>query len=85
MVPDITDEWMDAIKQCIRSTEVPGNEFTCRTWALAAIYELANGGFIGMPPSWETIKNIEEEANDKAMEAILSNQKLIADSRLSSS
>ncbi|GBF62394.1 hypothetical protein TMEN_4934 [Trichophyton mentagrophytes] len=80
-VPDITAEWMDAIKQCIQAAEVPGDGFSCRAWALAAVYELANCGFIGMEPSWEIVKKIEEEANDIAMDALFSNQKLVMDSQ----
>ncbi|EGE09503.1 hypothetical protein TEQG_08452 [Trichophyton equinum CBS 127.97] len=80
-VPDITAEWMDAIKQCIQAAEVPGDGFSCRAWALAAVYELANCGFIGMEPSWEIMKKIEEEANDIAMDALFSNQKLVMDSQ----
>ncbi|KAM5456843.1 hypothetical protein MaudCBS49596_001084 [Microsporum audouinii] len=78
VVPDVTDEWMGAMKNCIRSTEVPGSEFTCRTWALAAVYELANCGFIGMLPDWEVIDKIEEEAKDLAIHALDTDQKYVA-------
>ncbi|KAF3491075.1 uncharacterized protein GIQ15_00592 [Arthroderma uncinatum] len=61
VVEDNRGTWMNAIEACVRETEVKG-EFTCRTWALAAVFELADGGFIGMIPSWDVISNIETEA-----------------------
>lgn len=50
-----------AFEACLRQIKVEG-DFTCRTWALAAAFELADGGFIGMEPSWDRIGKIETEA-----------------------
>lgn len=60
-VEDCSGTWMNAIEACLRQTKVEGN-FTCRTWALAAAFELADGGFIGMELSWDRIAKIETEA-----------------------
>ncbi|OAL68935.1 hypothetical protein A7D00_7191 [Trichophyton violaceum] len=60
-VEDCSGTWMNAIEECLRQTKVEG-DFTCRTWALAAAFELADGGFIGMEPSWDRIGKIETEA-----------------------
>ncbi|KAI1962406.1 hypothetical protein LOZ58_002747 [Ophidiomyces ophidiicola] len=65
VVEGVDDQWMAAIKDIIRQTEVTG-EFTCRTWALAALYNLADGGFIGLLPQWDDIQKIEQEAKDIA-------------------
>ncbi|EEQ28552.1 hypothetical protein McanMca71_005336 [Microsporum canis] len=67
-VEDYGGTWMNAIEACIRQTEVKG-EFTCRTWALAAVFELADGGFIGMDASWDKISEIETEAKFLAGDA----------------
>lgn len=60
-VEDCSGTWINAIEACLRQIKVEG-DFTCRTWALAAAFELADGGFIGMEPSWDRIGKIETEA-----------------------
>ncbi|KAM5436331.1 hypothetical protein MferCBS31731_006024 [Microsporum ferrugineum] len=67
-VEDYGGTWMNAIEACIRQTEVKG-EFTCRTWELAAVFELADRGFIGMDASWNKISEIETEAKFLAGDA----------------
>lgn len=47
VVEDTSDKWVDPMKECVRGVEFEG-EFTCRTWALAALYDLASQRFIGM-------------------------------------
>lgn len=68
IVEDTSDEWMDRMKECIRGVRVQG-ELSCRTWALTAVYELANEGFIGMMAEWGRIRSIELEAKYLAQDA----------------
>lgn len=69
VIEDINDEWIDAIKTRVREYKVYGEEFTCRTWALAAIYEFASEGFIGLSPDWKKVRGIEREAKALAKSA----------------
>lgn len=69
VIQDTNDEWIDAIKARIREYKVDGEEFTCRTWALAAIYEFASEGFIGLSPDWKKVRGIEREAKALARSA----------------
>lgn len=63
VVEDTSDEWIQRMKECVREARVEsGSELTCRTWALAALYELASEGFIGMIADWGRIRHIELEA-----------------------
>lgn len=82
VVENLDDEWIAAIKTCVRGTTVTG-DFTCRTWALAALYELADGGFIGLAPSWPLMREIEEESKDLAFKAFFSNSKSVVRSEYS--
>ncbi|KAK2857279.1 hypothetical protein FQN49_004858 [Arthroderma sp. PD_2] len=82
VVEDNGGTWMNAIETCVRETKVSG-EFTCRTWALAAIFELADGGFIGLAPSWDTISKIETEAKFQAGDAYSSGDKTVKASKQS--
>lgn len=50
------------MKECLRETVVERGDFTCRRWALAGVYELADLGFVGMMPDWEKVWFVEEEA-----------------------
>ena len=75
-VESIDDEWLKRITQCLRGTVIEG-EFTCRTWALAALYELANEGFIGMIADWGTIREIEQEAQDLVLAVWTAEQKIV--------
>lgn len=66
---DVSEEWVGRVKECVRGASarvVDGEEFTCRTWLLGGVYELADGGFIGMIPDWGTVKFVEEEAGKLA-------------------
>ncbi|EFR04237.1 hypothetical protein MGYG_07244 [Nannizzia gypsea CBS 118893] len=67
-VEDCSSSWMSAIEACMRQTEVRGY-LTFRTWALAAAFELADGGFIGMLPSWDEIAKVDAEAKVLAGDA----------------
>jgi hypothetical protein len=49
VLENVTEDWIQSMKQCVRTTAVEG-EFTCRAWALAALYDMADYGFIGLMP-----------------------------------
>ena len=111
MVDDVTDEWMDAMKECVRSTTIPTSSssassptdhhrpdspdnknrksglkekealgFSCRTWALAAVFELADGGFIGMVPDRARLGVIELEAKMLARDTQMVGMRMVRQS-----
>ncbi|KAK2811060.1 hypothetical protein FQN50_002395 [Emmonsiellopsis sp. PD_5] len=82
IIEKTNDEWIQAIKACVRSVEVEG-PFTCRTWALAAVYQLASQGFIGMQPEWVNVFRIEEEAKRLAMDAFDLRTTIVLESEMS--
>ncbi|KAK2788906.1 hypothetical protein FQN51_002859 [Onygenales sp. PD_10] len=82
IIEKTNDEWIQAIKACVRSVEVEG-QFTCRTWALAAVYQLASQGFIGMQPEWVNVFRIEEEAKRLAMDAYDLRTTIVIESEMS--
>ncbi|KAM5469433.1 hypothetical protein MferCBS49748_003105 [Microsporum ferrugineum] len=62
-LPDINPEWMAAIDECVRSANLRESEkFSCRAWVMAAVYALADGGFIDLEPCWVKVGMVEEEA-----------------------
>ncbi|KAK2813965.1 hypothetical protein FQN50_000366 [Emmonsiellopsis sp. PD_5] len=77
------DEWLAAVKGIVRDVTVKDGNLTCRTWALAALYELASAGFIGMQPNWIHIHEIEEEAKKLAEDSKLFSAKFVLPSRQS--
>lgn len=107
-VDDVTDEWMDAVKECVRSTatipptttgnqhqhqqdeqneyhgekekERAGIGLSCRTWALAAVFELADGGFIGMAPERARLGVIELEAKMLARDTQMVGMRMVRQS-----
>lgn len=88
-----SEEWIDAVKKCVRDIAVPPSfseidgaedaeknvedkakedkvDFSCRTWLLVALHELANGGFIGMVPDMNKIaRTVERESRQLARDA----------------
>lgn len=61
---DISDdphEWIERAKKCMKETKVVG-EFTCRTWALEAVYDLARAGILDANIDRATLYKFEEEA-----------------------
>ncbi|KAL1958689.1 hypothetical protein VTO42DRAFT_4032 [Malbranchea cinnamomea] len=76
----LSDEWIAAVRECVRSAEVEdGEQFSCRTWLLAAIYELANGGFISMVPDRARIaRTVEREARALARDAEILGTRLVS-------
>ncbi|PGH15717.1 hypothetical protein AJ80_05425 [Polytolypa hystricis UAMH7299] len=80
VVEGVEDEWIDAIKTCLREVTVH-EEFTFRTWLLAGLYELASQGYIGLMPDWPTIREIEQEAKDLAADAYYKRHRPILMSR----
>ncbi|EEP76254.1 predicted protein [Uncinocarpus reesii 1704] len=80
-VESIDDQWIAAIKTCVRETKVTGL-FTCRTWAMAALFDLADGGFIGLSPEWPKIQEIEQEAKDLGIHAYYGGVKTVTRSDL---
>ncbi|RJE22421.1 hypothetical protein PHISCL_05241 [Aspergillus sclerotialis] len=82
VVEDISDKWVQRMKESIRAVRVQG-ELTCRIWALTALYELANEGFIGMMAEWERIRSIELEAKYLAQDAWVTKRALVARSKWS--
>ncbi|EEQ88713.1 hypothetical protein RJZ56_003839 [Blastomyces dermatitidis] len=74
------DEWLSAMKSIIRNATVHG-ELTCRTWALAALYELASAGFIDLDPNWDHVHGIEEEAKRLAEHARFTDTKFVQPSQ----
>lgn len=83
VLPDSNDEWIDMVKSCIKDARVEGDEFTCRTWALAALYEMASGGLIGLTVEWKKILDIEAEAKEAASNAKLIDVRIVTRSNLS--
>ena len=71
------------MKECARYVQVQGEELTCRTWALAALFELANQGSIGMLADWREIRRIEQEAKDQAYLAMSFDEQRVASSQSS--
>ncbi|KAK2766083.1 hypothetical protein FQN54_007598 [Arachnomyces sp. PD_36] len=79
-----TEDWILSVKECVRGVSVDeGEEFTCRTWALAAVYELGDCGFIGMMPDWGKVRFIEEEANRLARTALGMRVQMVVPSEMS--
>ncbi|KMQ47548.1 hypothetical protein HL42_1731 [Trichophyton rubrum] len=71
-VPEVSRQWIEAIQECVTIANVPRTtvgDISCRTFALAATYELGNGGFINLYPSWNKLKGIEREAYQFAWHA----------------
>ncbi|EGD96958.1 hypothetical protein TESG_04382 [Trichophyton tonsurans CBS 112818] len=71
-VPDVSRQWIEAIHGCITTANVPWatmGDVSCRTFALAATYELGNGGFINIYPNWNKVKGIERESYQFAWHA----------------
>ncbi|WEW60783.1 hypothetical protein PRK78_006271 [Emydomyces testavorans] len=83
-IEDINDEWIKAVEYCVRSAQVDSSyfEFTCRTWVLAVIYELADGGFIWLDPDWSKIWYIEEEAARLARDAVAVEMQIVSQSQM---
>ncbi|KAI2086480.1 hypothetical protein LOZ36_003287 [Ophidiomyces ophidiicola] len=80
---DIGAEWLAAVEVCIRAATVdPRTGLSCRSWALAALYELANGGFIWLDPEWPKIRIVEEEALRLAHDALAVGMQIISQSQL---
>lgn len=82
VLENVTEDWIESVKECVRATEVEG-EFTCRTWALTALYDMTNQGFIGLMPEWRKILFIEEEAKKLARTALGMKAKMIIPSEMS--
>ena len=82
VMQNVNDKWIKSVKDCVRATEVEG-EFTCRTWALAALYDLADSGYIGLMPNWGEIYKIEEEAKQLAKTALMAEEKIVIPSEMS--
>ena len=82
VVEDISDKWIQRMKESVREVRVQG-ELTCRTWALTALYELANEGFLGMMAEWDKIRSIELEAKYLAQDAWVAKRALVARSKWS--
>lgn len=82
VIEDISEKWIDRMKECVRGVRVQG-ELTCRTWALTALYELANEGFIGMIADWGRIRSIEQEAKFLAQDAWVTRAKFVTTSKWS--
>ncbi|KAK2877794.1 hypothetical protein FQN49_001192 [Arthroderma sp. PD_2] len=81
-LPDTSPEWMAAVDECVRSASVRGSEpFTCRTWAMAAVYTLADGGFIDLEPCWEKVGMVEEEAKALVAGATSLDTKIVVSSK----
>ncbi|KAK2806023.1 hypothetical protein FQN49_008812 [Arthroderma sp. PD_2] len=83
-VPDVTPQWTEAIQECI----VPAlciittlGPMNCRTFALAVIYEMGNGGFISLYPNWGRVKGIEHEGNQFASHAGKLKRRLVVSSQ----
>lgn len=76
----VSEEWIGAVKQCVRAAEVEdGDEFNCRAWLLAAVFELAEGGFIGMVPDRKRIKRtVERETRSLARDAQLLGTRMVS-------
>lgn len=76
----VSEEWIGAVKQCVRAAEVEdGEEFNCRAWLLAAVFELAEGGFIGMVPDRQRIKKtVERETRSLARDAELLGTRMVS-------
>ncbi|OJD17608.1 hypothetical protein AJ78_02307 [Emergomyces pasteurianus Ep9510] len=81
VIDGVNDEWIQAIKSCVRGVEVE-EEFTCRTWLLAAVYQLALEGYIGLQPDWKCVHKIEEEAKRLAQDAFDMGTSIVVDSEL---
>ncbi|OAX85362.1 hypothetical protein ACJ72_00251 [Emergomyces africanus] len=81
MIDGVNDEWIQAIETCVREVEVE-EEFTCRTWLLAAVYQLALQGYIGLQPDWDCVHKIEEEAKRLAQDAFDMGTSIVVDSEL---
>jgi hypothetical protein len=79
-----SEAWITAIKDCVCAADVEyGHEFTCRTWALAALYELANGGFIGMVADRRKIADvIEKESRLLARDSEILGTRMVTQSEL---
>ena len=68
VVESTAPDWIEFIQQVISDTK-PQGQFTCRTWALQAVYDLADAGVLGLPVDWQCIRDIEYEARSLAEEA----------------
>jgi hypothetical protein len=79
-----SEAWITAIKDCVWAADVEyGQEFTCRTWALSALYELANGGFIGMVADRRKIADvIEKESRLLARDSEILGTRMVTQSEL---
>ncbi|EEP80415.1 predicted protein [Uncinocarpus reesii 1704] len=84
-IEEINGDWLKAVEDCVRSARVDKSrgEFNSRTWVMAAIYELANGGFIWLDPDWGKVRHIEEEALRLALDAVAVDMQIISQSELS--
>ncbi|KAM5434182.1 hypothetical protein MferCBS31731_006804 [Microsporum ferrugineum] len=85
-VPEVTPQWIEAIQQCITTANVPRTTMgavTCRTFALAATYELGNGGFTRLYPNWNKARGIEQEAYQFAWYASTLGRRLVVSSQWS--
>ncbi|KAK2748136.1 hypothetical protein FQN57_001260 [Myotisia sp. PD_48] len=83
VLDDVTDDWMDAVEFCLAQTKVSRNTtFSGRTWAMAAVYELADGGFIDLQPDWNGIAKIEMEAQKLAGEAASKGSRIVKSSTI---
>ena len=58
---------VEALKQ--QASKVPFDSAVdnCQTWAMNAVYELADQGYIGLQPQRTLMENLKYEANDLAM------------------
>lgn len=76
----LSEEWISAVKECVRAADVEdGEEFSCRTWLLAAIYELAEGGFIDVFPHRKRIgRTVEREVRSLARDAQLLGTRMVS-------
>ncbi|KKZ65540.1 hypothetical protein EMCG_08613 [[Emmonsia] crescens] len=81
VIDRVNDEWIQAIKTCVREVEVE-EEFTCRTWLLAAVYQLALQGYIGLQPDWDCVHKIEEEAKTLAQDAFHMGTSIVVNSEM---
>ncbi|KAF3481762.1 uncharacterized protein GIQ15_04521 [Arthroderma uncinatum] len=83
-VPEVTPQWIEAIQECIVTAQVPRmtmGPVTCRTFALAAAYEMGNGGFTNLYPNWSKVKGIEREGNQFAWHASNLGRRLVVASQ----
>ncbi|PGH05120.1 hypothetical protein AJ79_06868 [Helicocarpus griseus UAMH5409] len=81
VIERINDEWVQAIETCVSEVRV-GGEFTCRTWLMTAVYQLALQGYLGLQPEWVYVKQIEKEAKGLAQKALEMETVIVAESDL---